>query len=140
MQENQSVSEMATEILARQAAERAKHTGESLVEAFEAVLQTEAGGRLGRLRDGEHSDERADQWQPGLPRERAEERRLARAREERRRLKEEERVRARKAEWESFIRKERRELELRKDGQLAALLEEVLAGESSAALRQLARQ
>jgi hypothetical protein len=140
MQKNQSVSEMATEILARQAAERAKHTGESLAEALEAVLQTEAGGRLGRLRDGEHSDERADHWQPGLPRERAEERRLARAREEGRRLKEEERVRARKAEWESFLRKERRELQLRKDGQLATLLDEALAGESSAALRQLARQ
>jgi hypothetical protein len=140
MQKDQSVSEMATEILGRQAAARAKHTGESLVEALEAVLQTEAGGRLGQLRDGEHRDERADQWQPSLPRERAEERRLARLREERRRLKEEERVRARKAEWESFIRKERRELELRKDGQLATLLEEALPGESSAALRRLARQ
>jgi hypothetical protein len=140
MQENQSVSEMATEILARQASARAKHTGESLVEALEAVLQTEAGGRLGRLRDGEHRDERADQWHPSLPRERAEERRLDRLREERRRLKEEERVRARKAEWESFMRKEWRELELRKDGQLATLLDEALAGESSAALRRLARQ
>jgi hypothetical protein len=140
MQENQSVSEMATEILARQAAARAKHTGESLVEALEAVLQTEAGGRLGRLRDGEHRDERADQWQPSLPRERTEERRQARLREERRLVREEERVRARQAEWESFLRKERRELQLRKDGQLAALLDEALAGESSAALRQLARQ
>ncbi len=140
MRENQCVSEMATEILARQAAARAKHTGESLVEALEAVLQTEAGGRLGRLRNGEHRDERADQWQPSLPRERAEERRLARLREERRRVREEERVRARKAEWESFIRKERRELELRKDGQLATLLDEALAGEPSAALLRLAHQ
>src|ERR687890_2798418 len=138
MQENQSVSEMATEILARQAAARAKHTGESLVEALEAVLQTEAGGRLGRLRDGEHRDERAQEWQPSLPRERAEERRLARLREERRRLQEEERSRVRKAAWESFMRKERLELELRKDGQLAGLLGEALAGETPAALRRLA--
>ena len=137
MREYQSVSEMATEVLARQAAARAKHTGESLVEALKAVLQTEAGRRLGRLRDGEHRDERADRWQPSLQRERAEERRQGRL-EESRRLREEERGRARKAEWESFMRKERNELELRKDGQLAALLGEALAGESSAALRRLA--
>src|SRR5918994_1568483 len=77
MQKNQSVSEMATEVLARQAGARAKHTGESLEEALRAVLQTEAGRRLGQLRDGDHRDERADQWQPNLPRERAEERREA---------------------------------------------------------------
>jgi hypothetical protein len=140
MQQNQSVSEMATEVLARQAGARAKRTGESLDEALRAVLQTEAGQRLGRLRDGEHRDERADQWQPNLQRERAEERRLARLREERRRLREEERIRAQKAAWESFMRKERRDLELRKDGQLARLLGEALAGEPPATLRRLARE
>jgi hypothetical protein len=114
MQQNQSVSEMATEVLARQAGVRARRTGESLEVALRAVLQTEAGRHLGRLRDGEHRDESAEQWQPNLLRERAEERRLARLREERRRLKEEERIRARKAAWESFMRKERRDLELRK--------------------------
>jgi hypothetical protein len=36
------------------------------------------------------------------------------------------------------MRKEQRELELRKDGQLAELLGEALAGESPAALRRLA--
>jgi len=111
-----------------------------LEEALRAVLQTEAGRRLGRLRDGEHRDERAEQWQPNLLRERAEERRLARLREERRRLREEERSREREAAWESFMRKERRELELRKDGQLAGLLGEALAGEPPAALRRLARE
>ena len=79
-----------------------------------------------QLRDGEHRDERAEQWQPSLPRERAEERRQGQL-EERRRLREEERIRARKAAWESFMRKERRELELRKEGQLAELLGEALA-------------
>ena len=137
MQKNQSVSEMATEVLARQAGARAKHTGESLEEALRAVLQTEAGRRLGQLRDGDHRDERADQWQPNLPRERAEERRQEKL-EERRRLQEEERSRARKAAWESFMRKERRELKLRKEGQLAKLLGEALAGESPAALGRLA--
>ena len=137
MQKNQSVSEMATEVLARQAGARAKQTGESLEAALRAVLQTEAGRRLGRLRNGVHRDERADEWQPSLARERAEERRQAQL-EERRRLREEERIRARKAAWESFMRRERRELELRKDGQLAELLGEALAGESPAALRRLA--
>ena len=137
MQENQSVSEMATEVLARQAAARAKHTGESLEAALRAVLQTEAGRRLVKLRNGPHRDERADEWQPNLPRERAEERRQEKL-EERRRLQEEERSRARKAVWESFMRRERKELELRKEGQLARLLGEALAGESPAALGRLA--
>src|SRR5215203_5129732 len=140
MQKNQSITEMATEVLARQADARARRTGESLEVALKAVLQTEAGRRLGRLRGGEHRDERADQWQPNLRRERAEERRLARLREERRRLREEERIRAQKAAWESFMRKERRDLELRKEGQLAELLGEALAGEPPAALRRLARE
>src|ERR671913_75971 len=87
MQQNQSVSEMATEVLARQAAARAKRTGESLEAALRAVLQTEAGRRLGQLRDGEH-----------------------------------------------------RELELRREGQLAELLGEALAGETPAALLRLARE
>ena len=139
MQQNQSVSEMATEVLTRQAAARARRTGESLEAALRAVLQTEAGRRLGQLRDGEHRDERAEQWQPSLAQERAEERRQAQL-EERRRLKAEERDRARKAAWESFMRRERRELELRKEGQLAALLGEALAGETPAALRRLARE
>jgi len=139
MREDQSVSEMATEALARQAAVRAERTGEPLDVALEAVLQTEAGRRLVRLRDGEHRDESADRWQLALPRERAEERRQGRL-EERRRLREEERGRARKAEWESFMRSEQRELELRKRGQLAELLGEALAGEPSAALRLLASE
>jgi hypothetical protein len=137
MQMNQSVSEMATEVLARQAGARAKHTGESLEAALRAVLQTEAGQRLRQLPDGDHRDEKAKQWQPNLPQERAEERRQEKL-EERRRLQEEERSRARKAAWESFMRKERRELELRKEGQLAELLGEALAGESPAALGRLA--
>ena len=139
MQQNQSVSEMATEVLARQAGARAKRTGESLEVALRAVLQTEAGRRLGQLRNGVHRDERADRWQPSLPRERAEKRRQDRL-DERSRLREEERSRARQAAWESFMRKERRELKLRKDGQLAELLGEALAGEPPAALRRLARE
>ena len=139
MQQNQSVSEMATEVLARQAGVRAKQTGESLEEALRAVLQTEAGRRLARLRDGVHRDERTDQWQPSFALERAEKRKQAQL-EERRRLKAEENRRACKAAWESFMRRERRELELRKEGQLAELLGEALAGETPAALQRLARE
>jgi len=139
MQENQSVSDMATEVLARQAGARAKRTGQPFEEALNAILGTEAGRRLGELRDGENRDKGADLWQSNLPRERAEERRQGRL-QERGRLREEERNRARQAAWESFLRKERRELELRKDGQLAELLGEALAGESAAALRRLARE
>jgi hypothetical protein len=140
VRENQSVSEMATEVLARQAAARARLTGESLVEASGAVLRTEAGRRLEKLREGDHSDERADNWQSSLPEERAEERWRERSREERRRLREEERGRARRAEWESFMRNERREIELRKDGQLAELLGEASAGGPSTELRRLASE
>jgi hypothetical protein len=140
LQKDQSITEMATEVLARQADARARRTGEPLEVALRAVLQTEAGRRLGQLRDGDHRDERAEQWQPSLLLERAEERRQARLREERSRLREEERNRAREAAWESFMRKERREVELRKDGQLAELLGEALAGEPPAALRRLARE
>ena len=137
MQKNQSVSEMATEVLARQASTRAEQTGESSEVAREAVLQTEAGRRLGELSEGQHSDERADRWQTSLPEERAEERERERLREERRRLREVELDRARRAEWESFVREERRELELRKDGQLAELLGAPVAGEPPEALRRL---
>jgi hypothetical protein len=138
MREKQSVSEMAIEVLARQAAARAGRSGESLEVALGAVLRTEAGRRLEELRFGEHREESADQWQTSLPLERAEGREQERLREERRRVREKERDRARRAEWEAFMCNERRELELRKDGQLAELLEEALAGEPSAELRLLA--
>jgi len=139
MQENQSVTEMATEVLARQAGARAKRSGESLEEALKGVLQTQAGRLLGELREEGHRNERAEQWQSNLQRKRAEERRQVRL-EERGRLREEQRSRARKLAWESFMRKEWRELKLRKDGQLAELLGEALAGEPPAALRRLARE
>jgi hypothetical protein len=138
MRENQSVSEMATEVLVRQATARAEQTGEPLEVALVNVLRTEAGRRLEELRDGEHGEERADEWQTGLPRERDEERGLERSRKERRQQREEERVRDRRAAWESFIREERREIKLRKKGQLAELLRESLAGELSTDLRRLA--
>ena len=74
MDKEQTVSDMANEVLVRQAEARAERTGESLEEALEAVLKTEAGGQLRDLRDGTHRAERADEWQEGIARKRAQER------------------------------------------------------------------
>ena len=70
----QTVADMADEILARQAAVRARWSGESFEDALCAVLRTEAGRQLQELRDGVHGSERADEWQENLVRSRAEER------------------------------------------------------------------
>ncbi len=74
MDKKQKVSDMANEVLARQAEARAERTGEPLEEALEAVLKTEAGNQLRDLRDGAHHTERADEWQEGIARERTQER------------------------------------------------------------------
>ncbi len=143
MQENQRVADMAEEVLARQAGTRAERTGEAFEVALTAVLQTEAGRQLARLRDGPHRGELAQRWQDDLPRERAEERSRARREELAwQRKQERERVQAlrRDALWERFMREELRELEKRKGGQLAELLGEALPGEPSAALERLARE
>ena len=74
MRKKQRVSEMAQEVLERQARELAGRTGEPLEDAFEAVLETEAGRQLEELRDGPHGHERAHEWQENIRRERIEER------------------------------------------------------------------
>ncbi len=51
MSEDRSVEEMAHEVLMRQAKARAERSGESIEEAIEAVLNTEAGAQLRELRD-----------------------------------------------------------------------------------------
>ncbi len=130
MQKNQRVVEMAVDVLARQAGDRAKQTGEPFEEALKDVLQTEAGRQLGELRDGPHRDVRAERWQEDLMQERARERKRVRAEERKR---EQDAV-----AWERFMQTELRELELRKDGQLARLLGEPMPGEPPAALEQLA--
>jgi hypothetical protein len=74
MHTKQRVADLADEVLARQAAARARWTGESYGDALGAVLRTEAGRQLQELRDGVHGSERADEWQESLVRSRAEER------------------------------------------------------------------
>src|ERR687890_2823694 len=74
MQQEQTVSEMAREVLARQAEALARRSGRSLEEASQAVSDTEAGRRLRDLANGEHRHEKAREWQAGAFWERAEER------------------------------------------------------------------
>ena len=141
MQKNQTVSDMAVDVLARQAGVRATRTGKPFEEALKVVLDTDAGHQLGELRDGSHRDESAQQWQDGIRRERTRERdeehnRAQQA--ERSRVRQQERSRAQFAAWKAFMQAELRELELRKDGQLAKSLGEPLPEESSEALKRLA--
>jgi predicted component of type VI protein secretion system len=72
--DDRSVEEMAHEVLMRQARVRAERTGESIEEAMEAVLNTEAGAQLRELRDVPHDEESVEEWRVGMARERAEER------------------------------------------------------------------
>jgi hypothetical protein len=74
MRKNQRVTDMAEEVLERQARQRAERTGESFEDALKAVLKTEAGRQLQELRDGPHGHERAHEWQKNIRQERIEER------------------------------------------------------------------
>jgi hypothetical protein len=74
MDKKQRVSTMAEEVLARQTRARAERTGESFQEALKAVRNTEAGRQLEELREGSHRDQRAQEWQEEMSRERTEER------------------------------------------------------------------
>ncbi len=128
MQRNQRVADMAREVLVRQAGARTKRTGDTLgtlEDALKAVLKTEAGRQLGELRDGPQRDKLAALWQEDLALQRHKER-------------EQERRRRRQATvWEQFMQVELRELELRKEGQLARLLGKPLPGEPPAVLKRL---
>jgi hypothetical protein len=66
MRAEQTVNEMAEEVLLRQARALAKQTGQPLVEAHAAVLETPAGMQLRELRGGMHQDEGARYWQANL--------------------------------------------------------------------------
>ena len=74
MREDQSVAEMANEVLMRQAKARAERSGEPIEEAMEVVLDTDAGKLLKELRDGPLGEESVEETQVELARERAEER------------------------------------------------------------------
>lgn len=75
MRPEQTVTEMVEEVLTRQARTLVERTGRSYEAALEFVSTTDAGLQLRELAEGPHRDERARDWQVGLARERAEERR-----------------------------------------------------------------
>jgi hypothetical protein len=74
VQQHQSASEMAEEVLERQAMALAHRSGHSLEDARQAVSDTEAGRQLRDLAQGEHRHERARDWQGSIFWGRAEER------------------------------------------------------------------
>jgi predicted component of type VI protein secretion system len=74
LSDDRSVEKMAHEVLMRQAKARVDRTGESIEEALEAVLNTEAGAQLRELRDLPHDEGSVEEWQVGMARERAQER------------------------------------------------------------------
>ena len=69
VRDDQTVAEMANEVLMRQAKARADRSGEPIEEAMEAVLNTEAGKQLKELRDGPHGDEGVEEWQVSIAHE-----------------------------------------------------------------------
>ena len=73
MRDDQTVAEMANEVLMRQAKARAHRNGEPVEAAMSAVVGTEAGRQLAGLRDGPHGEEGVEEWQVGIVQERARE-------------------------------------------------------------------
>jgi hypothetical protein len=66
MRAEQTVDEMAEEILWRQARVLVLQTGEPFARALAAVLETPAGHELEELRGGPHQHEEARYWQANL--------------------------------------------------------------------------
>jgi hypothetical protein len=66
MRAEQTVSEMAQEVLWRQARALTQRTGEPLLDALEAVVETPAGRQLEELRCGPHHGEETRYWQANL--------------------------------------------------------------------------
>ena len=74
MQKDQSIQEMAEEVLMRQAKALVHRSGHSLEDARQAVSDTEAGRQLRDLANGEYRHEKAKEWQASVFWDRAEER------------------------------------------------------------------
>ena len=71
---DETVAEIAQEVLTRQAKVLLEQTGQTFEAALEAVASTEAGQQLRELATGEHRLEKAQDWQVSLFEERAESR------------------------------------------------------------------
>ncbi len=76
MRPEQTVDEMAEEVLKRQAKAMVAQTGELFESALEAVACTEAGQQLRELANGERRHEKAQDWQVSVFEERNEGRRM----------------------------------------------------------------
>ena len=74
MRPEQTVEEMAEEVLVRQAKALVDRTGQPFETSLESVAETEAGRQLRELANSAYSEERAANWQDSLPWQRAEER------------------------------------------------------------------
>ena len=74
MRPEQTVEEMAEEVLVRQAKALVDRTGQPFETSLESVAETEAGRQLRELANSAYSEERAVNWQVSLPWQRAEER------------------------------------------------------------------
>ena len=74
MHPEQTVSEMVDKVLERQAKTLADQTGGPLKRAMSATLKTRAARQLKELAESPYSEQKASQWQVGLPWARAEER------------------------------------------------------------------
>jgi hypothetical protein len=74
MRPEQTVDEMAEEVLKRQAKAMVAQTGQLFESALEAVACTEAGQQLRELANGEHRQQKAQDWQVSMFRERTEDR------------------------------------------------------------------
>jgi hypothetical protein len=74
MRPEQTVDEMAEEVLKRQAKAMVAQTGQLFESALEAVACTEAGLQLRELANCEHRQEKAQDWQVSMLWERTEDR------------------------------------------------------------------
>ncbi|HSK82164.1 MAG TPA: hypothetical protein VK902_01990 [Rubrobacter sp.] len=66
MRAEQTVNEMAQEVLWRQARALSQRTGQSYASARAAVVETPAGRQLEELRCGAHQHEEVRYWQANL--------------------------------------------------------------------------
>jgi hypothetical protein len=73
MRPEQTIVEMAEEVLSRQTRAQVQRTGQSRAVARAAVIQTPAGCQLEELRSGAHRHEEVRYWQANLLFERARE-------------------------------------------------------------------
>ena len=66
MRAEQTLAEMAEEVLSRQTRAQVQRTGQSPASARAAVIQTPAGRQLEELRSGLHQHEEVRYWQANL--------------------------------------------------------------------------